>query len=451
MTATSTASRITIVLTVVCAGFLSTRCGNPAGEGGRGDTPVVNADSGEDISFNVDLRHDLTTEDSGLSPTDAVQDSAQPDQGEDLPGDVPVDTSEDTPIDTPPEDVSGDVQRDDGSGADVVDVGGDSSDGGGPTDATDATDTGTDPGTDTTDTGTDPGTDATDTGTDPGTDATDTGTDAMDVGTDTTDAGTDTTDMGTDATDNGTDIPGAGEIAIYLAGDLTPVVFEDGASGQTPRDYFIAVSAYQLVRPDGTILSAPCFDYGDTPVVADVHEDTLMGSCLTSAIPTATYTHGLVRVDWVRYTVDGTLHRGRESFPGEFEFFRAMSDTKYDGNTYTAGAGYLEFRGATSFRLPLWLGEMSDWEGLEFKWDEDNRDLWMQFPFDVPLPIESGSPDAHWARLHWEFYESFRWIDLSRDGYVAGVWDLVNYIVSSGTEQVVRSGFNGYHITTSLD
>ena len=430
----STASRIGIACTFCASVWVSSGCSDPGGDSAVGDARVVSVDSNVDITFNVDMREDFSTEDSGLSGPDVLEDPAEQDQGEDLAGDSPLDSpTEDAPLDAA--DTGNDTT--DGGAADSNDGGGpvdlgDTFDGGGPTDIGDTSDGGgpTDIG-DTSDGG-----GPTDTG-----DLSDGGgpTDATDT--------TDSTDVAVEP-----DIPGAGEIAIYLTGDLTPVVFEDGAAGQTPRDYHVGVSAYRMIRPEGSGSSGsiPCFEYEDT-LVADLYEDTLMGSCLTSEIPTATYTHGLVRVEWVTYTIDGTIHTADDVYPGEFEFFRAMSDTEYEGEGYTGGEGYLQFTGAFSYRFPVYGTSLSDGGGIEFQWDDENRDMWMKFPFNRPLPIESGSPEAHWARFHWEIYESFRWIDQVRDNYKKNVWDVRSYLISPSTEQVVGSGFNGYHITTSLD
>lgn len=256
-------------------------------------------------------------------------------------------------------------------------------------------------------------------------------------------------DDGTDTTDTGeSDMGLPGRIAIFLAGDDSERTFTDSASGQTPRDFDIALSAYYVQTSRFDNSRALCFDLGDTPAIADMSGDNLIGSCLTSSIPTGTYTHGRVKVDWLRYTIDGTLHAGEGPDQGEYDLFRAMSNTEYEGTYYTANTGYIAFSGLISFSLPLTFPPMSG-GGMGIDINMELGKLWMTFPYSSPLPIDASNLQHHWARFHWELYESFRWIDTSLEGHSPGVWDTRYNIADS--EQVVGSGFNGYHITSSLD
>ncbi len=248
--------------------------------------------------------------------------------------------------------------------------------------------------------------------------------------------------------DEEVDSGGPGTISIYLAGDLTERSFEAGTSGQTPRDYFIALSTYYILTNAEDSDPDLCFDHGEDPVVANIHRDNFMGACDTSSIPSATYTHGRVKVDWVRYTVDGTLQTGA-AIPGQFEFFRAFSDTEYEEEEYEPGEGYVEFSTiGYSAKFPFTFPPLEDPEGGDFDLDEEGN-FWMTFPYGRPLPIVSESEGEHWARFHWEIFEGFRWVDLRSLGFVAGVWDTTpNY--TSG-EQVVVPGVTGYYVTTSID
>ena len=256
-------------------------------------------------------------------------------------------------------------------------------------------------------------------------------------------------DTGTDTVDTGEPDEGRpGYIAIFLAGDASERTFTDSASGQTPQDFEIALSAYyvQTSRYDGS--PDLCFDLGDSPTIADMDEDNLIGSCLISSIPTGVYTHGRVKVDWLKYTVDGTLHTGDGSDSGEYELFRAMSNTEYNGTYYAANSGYIAFDGLVDFSLPLTFPPLSaGGMGLDIRLESGK--LWMTFPYSGALPIDTTNLDHHWARFHWELFESFRWIDTHLEGHSVGVWD-TRYSIDQ-SEQVVGSGFNGYHITSSLD
>lgn len=238
-----------------------------------------------------------------------------------------------------------------------------------------------------------------------------------------------------------------GRISIYLTGDLTERTFEDELYGQTPRDYFIALSAYYVLTSGNDISPDLCFEHGDRPVTADLYEDNLMGSCVTATIPTDIYTHGRVRVDWMRYTVDGTLHYLDYHLPGEFVFFRAYSNTTYGTEFYLAGTGYIEFRGATIIRIPTTSAYTIDLGGVQTELIDG--EFWMTFPYRRTLPIDSTSPDNHWARFHWEIYEAFRWEDLDQDNFSEGEWDVTSTIYDG--EQIHVPGVTGYHVTASID
>ena len=124
-----------------------------------------------------------------------------------------------------------------------------------------------------------------------------------------------------------------------------------------------------------------------------------------------------------------------------------MSDTRYGDKNYTANSGYIEFRGDITFRVPMSFPAMYSSGGINIRLLEG--ELWLTFPYSVPLPIVSDNFDAHWARFHWEVFQSFRWMDSNLDGHARGVWDTRLSIDDS--EDVVGSGFNGYHVTSSLD
>jgi len=242
-------------------------------------------------------------------------------------------------------------------------------------------------------------------------------------------------------------MPGGGSISIYLTGDLTPKTFTDGLQGQTPTSYLIALSEYWVQ----TSLSDPapvfCFDAGAAPVVADLQHDTLIGVCQTQDIPTAEYTHGRVKVDWVTYTVHGTLHYQNMPLPGEFTFFRAYSDTTYNGDSYQAGQGTIAFAGATQVTIPYSFDPPLSLPGVNL--ETIAGEFWMTFPYSQPLVVDQSNTNDHWARAHWEIFEGFRWQDDTTPGYTAGIWDVG--VTVGETEEVFFAGVTGYHTTASTD
>lgn len=241
--------------------------------------------------------------------------------------------------------------------------------------------------------------------------------------------------------------PGAGTVAIYLTGDLSPKNFEDGLAGQTPTDFFIGVSAYFALTSLDDPSPVLCFDHGNQTVEADMHRDNLVGFCETQRLPTAVYTHGRVKVEWVRYTVSGTLHRADLRYPGQFTFFRACSDTHYDGQPYLAGQGTIAFAGETEAEFPATYDQIQELPGISLELVDG--EFWMTFPFSRPLPVRQGDTGQHWARFHWEIHEGFRWQDADHPGHETGVWDVD--IGAIATEPVVFTGATGYHTTASSD
>jgi len=266
----------------------------------------------------------------------------------------------------------------------------------------------------------------------------------------TMDTAMDTTmDDATDTQDDMMELPGGGggRILIYLAGDQQSKTFNDGLAGQTPTNYEIALSGYQVMTASDDPNPQPCFDHGDAPVVANLAGDTLMGSCPTSMIATAQYTHGRVRVDWLRYQVSGTLHAAGQVLPGQFTFFRAYSAVTFEGQSYQPGEGYLRYAGATTFERPMTFTDTLAWPGVTT--ELVNGEYWMTFPYGRPLPVVQNSMDEYWARFHWEIFEAFRWQNMSATGFMDGVWDVVP--PPGASEQVQMSGVSGFYITTSLD
>lgn len=74
----------------------------------------------------------------------------------------------------------------------------------------------------------------------------------------------------------------------------------------------------------------------------------------------------------------------------------------------------------------------------------------MTFPFGRALPVLQDSEPQHWARFHWELFDSFRWQERARTDYAEGIWD-VNAMNNTQTEQVFMNGVSGFYISSSVD
>lgn len=239
----------------------------------------------------------------------------------------------------------------------------------------------------------------------------------------------------------------AGQIRIYVKGDLTKVAFNDGLSGQTPTDYKIAITRYEAMRSATDASPQLCFDHGSKPKVADMHKDNLVGSCATSKVASATYAYGRTTVAWARFTVNGSVHYLGQTYPGKLTFFRAYSDTTYQGKSYKAATGTFTFKGITTISIPVTYPHPKDTGGIRFRLK--NGTFTMTFPYTHPLRVVKDDPGVHWARFHWKIADAFRWQDIRLSGYKAGVWDVAP---PPGTNEVVKLyGVSGYRVTASTD
>ncbi len=238
-----------------------------------------------------------------------------------------------------------------------------------------------------------------------------------------------------------------GRINIYVKGDQTKPTFKDGLSGQTPTNYEIALSRYQVMTSALDPKPVLCFDHGSKPVVTNMAKDTLVGYCKTQSIKTGAYTHGRTKVDWARYTVNGVYHLGTQKLPGKFTFFRAYSDVTYKGTAYKAGKGFISFSGLTTVQIPFTYGPMPPMPGVQFK--TIKGEFFMTFRYSKPLPIVQPNKGSHWARFHWKVGDAFRWKELTWPSYSKGSWDVSPVFTS--IEPVLVHGVWGYRVTSSVD
>jgi hypothetical protein len=241
--------------------------------------------------------------------------------------------------------------------------------------------------------------------------------------------------------------PDCGMIRIYVAGDTTPKTFSDGLAGQTPFDYFIGVSSYQVLRSADDPAPISCFDYAGDSFAIDLQTDNLVGRCPTSSFPPGSYTHGMTKVDWITYKVVGDAHYGTATLPGTFQIFKAFSACDYDGAPYAAGEGWVGYDiGGSTGRIPYAFPELPAIAGVTFRTAGDS--FWMIFPFTHPFVIVGADAGEHWARMFWEIADSFRWVDLRLEGYAAGRWDVSP---TGATEEARMFGVSGYHVESSAD
>jgi hypothetical protein len=239
---------------------------------------------------------------------------------------------------------------------------------------------------------------------------------------------------------------GEGSISIYMAGDLSKTAFGDGLAGQTPSDFQIAVSRYHVLLSAADPSPQLCFDHGSSSSVASLGEGTKVGSCRTQTIKSGLYTHGRTKVDWARFTVDGTYHSAGQKIAGKLTFFRAYSDTVVSNRSFKAGQGTITFSGLSALEIPVTYPPPVSVPGI-LSFETINGELLVTFAFSKPLPIAQPDQHQHWARFHWKIGDAFRWADQALAGYQSGVWD----VALPGAEPVMMHGVSSYYTTSSVD
>lgn len=237
-----------------------------------------------------------------------------------------------------------------------------------------------------------------------------------------------------------------GAIQIYLTGDYSPYNIDDGLEGQTPFEFKIAISKYYTLKSEEDPSPYLCFEH-NAPYVSDLSQDNLVGFCSTVTIPSATYTHGKVKVDWLQYSVNGRMQHGGVAYPGVFTVFRAYSNTTVGSIPYKPGDGFIHYNGVVDVIIPYKFDDIPEAAGI--KTELVKGEFLMTFPYTHPLPIVQNGTQSHWARFNWQVKDAFRWQDKDLLGYSEGEWDVSPAI--SFSEQVKLPGVSGYYVTSSID
>jgi hypothetical protein len=256
-------------------------------------------------------------------------------------------------------------------------------------------------------------------------------------------------DGGLDATtqhDAGADdAPGRAVIEIYVEGDATPKSYADGYSGQTPRDLYLGLQRFELLRSLGDSLPVKVFDVSPSYLEVEMSAKSLVGVGRTPDIPAGTYTHGRVLLTMARSTVDVTAHTGALSLAGTMTILDAISDATIDGTPYAKGQCQLTFvSGGVTNTQASTLPPLPSTAGGTIV-DEGPR-TWMVFPFPTPLAIDPTDSTTHQATITYEIFESFRWEEKQLTDYTNSVWDVSANIIDS--EVVKNFGATGYRIET---
>lgn len=245
--------------------------------------------------------------------------------------------------------------------------------------------------------------------------------------------------------DAGEDAPGRAVIEIYFEGDSTPKTYGDGYSGQTPRDYFMGVQRFELLRAADDPDPVTVFDFAPGYTEVDMATKTLVGVGRTGQIPAGTYSHGRLLLTMARLTVNATAHGGTTSLGGTMSVLDAISETTIDGAPFAKGQCRLEFVSGTysntqSYPLP----PLVDLGGGTIV--DDGPRTFLLFPFPLPMPIDPADTATHRATVTLDTYEAFRWEEKQLAGYAGGVWDISANLAEA--EVVKNFGVTGYRLAT---
>lgn len=232
-------------------------------------------------------------------------------------------------------------------------------------------------------------------------------------------------------------------LEIWVEGDLTPKTFTDGWSGQTPTNYVMGLSRYDLMRSADDPDPVTVFDHGQTTVECDMLGRTLAGTADLDAIQPGAYPYSRVLLTMSRFDVETDLHVTSPSatLPGTLTVTAALSDTILD--SVARDKGWVEY----SFDLMGGIATQGQLPPLPSTAGgtvvEESDRTWLIFPISPPAVIEPQPTRDRSATIIYEVYESFRWEDLRTAGYSAGRFDTED---SGTSEPVCNFGATAYRI-----
>lgn len=237
---------------------------------------------------------------------------------------------------------------------------------------------------------------------------------------------------------------GGAEVRIYIEGDVSPMIIEDGASGQTPKSYTMGLGRFDVLRSADDPAPVTVFDHKEAPVEVDLLSRTLGGSARLADLPGGTYTHGRVLLTSARVTVAATVHLGL-AVPGDLTILTALSDGTVGGKPMQQGQAEFTFQvGAAQQTVPGVVPALPTTAGGTIV--QQQGQTWMIFPFPEPLTLSPAATQDHAATITYRVFESFRWQDEDKPGYQTAVFDIDAATMSY--EPVTNFGATAYAVTT---
>jgi hypothetical protein len=246
-------------------------------------------------------------------------------------------------------------------------------------------------------------------------------------------------------TDGGGDPDGSTgyQLRIYVEGDMTPKTFTDGYSGQTPTDYYMGISRFDIMTSETDPNPVTVFDYGENYMEVDMSQNTEVGSVALADIPFNFYSHGRVLLKMTRFDVETTVHATMPpaDLPGTVTVVAALSDALIDNVQRSQDWVQYTFNVMGGITTTGTLPELPSTGGGTVV--KENGRLWLVFPLTGGLTIDPLPTQDHSATIIYEIYESFRWQDEQETNYTDDVFDSN---ADGSTEPVMNFGATGYQI-----
>lgn len=231
---------------------------------------------------------------------------------------------------------------------------------------------------------------------------------------------------------------------IYVEGDSSATTIDDGYAGQTPTNYTMGVSRFDLMLSDSDPNPVTVFDHGDQYVEVDMTASTLVGTGDLTQIPPNLYSHGRALLTMTRFDVNTTVHVNPVAVPGTVTVTAALSDTTIDGQGRSQGWVQYTFNIAGGVTTVGTLPQLPSTAGGTIV--QEGGNTWLVFPLDTPMLIIPAPGTDHSATIIYQIFESFRWEDQNGNGYTADVFDAA---ADGAHEPVMNFGATDYEIVTN--
>jgi hypothetical protein len=236
-------------------------------------------------------------------------------------------------------------------------------------------------------------------------------------------------------------------INIFIAGELTPIQFHDNLSGQTPKNYFVGIQKYEILRTRSDPSPVTVFDFGDKFQRVSMLERQFVGFGHVANMPNGTYDYGRTTIVFMEFDVNSTAHAYNMSIPGDLHVYYAIGNhTDSNGKEHKIGdvSGYFN---AVGQKIPYNAHHPVNFSLSDPDTGVDTSTGKTLFLFKLERPIIKEAMTDHLdTTLHFNIFEAFRWQDIDKTNYKPNIFDISSVITEN--EPVLRYGANHYRVTT---